>query len=183
MTMLPFSVGLNAGFALATNLLGVRLDPYLDCNFLVEIDGLLAGGFDEVSGLESQVDFDEIEEGGRNDYTHKLPTRTRYAQNLTLGHGLTDLDLLWGWYDDVTQGNIVRKSGTIFLLDRKRIPAMWWNFKDAYPVKWTGPRLQADSGAVAAEAIELVHRGLTKPPEARAWSAARGVARIAGQLI
>ena len=183
MAMLPFSVGLNAGFAAATNLLGVRLDPYLGCNFLVEIEGLLAGGFSEVSGLDSQVEFEEVEEGGRNDYTHKLPTRTKYPQNLVLTHGLTDLDWLWAWYDDVAHGIITRKNGTIFLLDRQRIPAMWWNFKDAYPVSWSGPQLQAGSGTVAVETVELVHRGISKPAESRAWSAARAAASLGGQLI
>ena len=40
---------------------------------------------------------------------------------------------------------------------------MWWDFKQAYPVKWSGPDLKADSPAVAVETIELVHRGISKP--------------------
>ena len=50
---MPF--GVNAVFAAATGALGVRLDPYLGCNFLVEIEGLLAGGFREVRGLGLMV--------------------------------------------------------------------------------------------------------------------------------
>lgn len=146
-----------------TSSLGFRTDPYLGCNFLVEIEGLLVGGFSEVSGLESQVEFDEIEEGGRNSYTHKLPTRVKYSQNLVLTHGLTDSDSLWSWYNDVTQGIVERKNGTIFLLDNRGNTAMRWDFKDAYPVSWSGPQFQADSGAVAVETVELVHRGITKP--------------------
>lgn len=173
--MLPLSLGASA--------LGFRSDPYLGCNFFVEIQGLLVGGFSEVSGLESQVEFDEIEEGGRNGYTHKLPTRVKYSQNLVLTHGLTNIDLLWSWYNDVTQGIVERKNGTIFLLDNRRIPAMWWDFKDAYPVSWSGPQFQADSGAVAVETVELVHRGITKPAASRAWSAGRAAANVAGRLF
>ena len=40
---------------------------------------------------------------------------------------------------------------------------MWWDFKEAFPVKWTGPDLRADSGSVAIESVELAHRGLSRP--------------------
>ena len=40
---------------------------------------------------------------------------------------------------------------------------MWWDFKEAYPVKYTGPDFRADSGAVAFESVELAHRGLSRP--------------------
>jgi hypothetical protein len=40
---------------------------------------------------------------------------------------------------------------------------IWWDFKEAFPVKWTGPELRADSGNVAFESIELAHRGLSRP--------------------
>ena len=43
-------IGLNAALALATSALGIRLDPYMPFNFLVEMDGLLVGGFKERVG-------------------------------------------------------------------------------------------------------------------------------------
>ena len=55
------------------------------------------------------------------------------------------------------------KNGTIYLLDKQRIPVMWWDFKEAFPFKWTGPDLRADSGSVAVESVELAHRGLSRP--------------------
>ena len=45
------SIGLNAAFSAATSLLGIRNDPYKAYNFLIEIEGLLVGGFSEVTGL------------------------------------------------------------------------------------------------------------------------------------
>jgi len=35
-----------------------------------------------------------------------------------------------------------------------------WSFKDACPVKWTGPDLRASNSAVGFETIELIHKGL-----------------------
>src|SRR5262245_2428565 len=130
-------LGMNAAFALATGALGKRLDPYLGCNFLVELDGLLTGGFSQVEGLESTLEVEDFAEGGVNGYVHKVLKRTTFP-NLVLKHGLTDLDGLWKWYDQTSRGVIRRKSGSIMLLDAQRIPVMWWDFKDALPVKWSG---------------------------------------------
>jgi phage tail-like protein len=168
------TIGFNAAFAAATSALGVRLDPYMSFNFLVEIEGLLVGGFSEVRGLEVQTEVKEYQEGGRNEYMHKLPGPTRYPNNLSLKHGLIDLETLWSWHQDVVQGTVERKNGSIYLLDAKRLPAMWWDFKEAYPVKWTGPDFNAGSGNVATETIELAHRGISKPAASSLLSAARG---------
>jgi phage tail-like protein len=156
------SVGLNTAFAALTNLLGVRLDPYQACNFLVEIEGILAGGFSECSGLQVETEFLDYREGGLNDYVHRLPGPTKYPP-LVLKHGLTQIDGLWNWHQDVTQGNIKRKNGTIYLLDHLHIPVMYWNFKDAFPTKYTGPAFSAAAAAIAFESVELAHRGLSRP--------------------
>jgi phage tail-like protein len=168
-------LGLNAAFAAGTDLLGIRFDPYMSYNFLVEIDGLLTGGFTEVTGLESEIQLEEYQEGGRNEYIHKFPTRTVYP-NLVLSHGMTAIDSLWDWYSSASKGKIKLRSGTIMLLDRKRLPITWWNFKDAYPVKWVGPQFEASNDTqVAVERVELVHRGINKPSLARGLAIARTI--------
>ena len=156
------SIGLSTAFAAVTNLLGVRADPYQAFNFLVEIEGILAGGFSECSGLQVETEFFDYREGGRNEYVHRFAGPTKYPP-LVLKHGLTQMDGLWNWHQDVTQGTINRKNGTIFLLDKQRVPVMFWNFKEAFPVKWTGPDFRADSASVAFETVELAHRGLSRP--------------------
>lgn len=177
------SLGANAAFAAVTNLLGIRNDPYMGFNFLVEIEGLLVGGFSEVTGVQGEVEVHDYREGGQNQYVHKFVGPTKYSTNLTLKHGMTDLDFLWSWYNDVSQSiengvPVERKNGSIFLLDRHRIPAMWWNFEQAYPIKWTGPELNATSNTVAAESVELVHKGIIKPDASRILSAIRGAAGV-----
>jgi len=160
------------GSRVAGALSGARQDPYLGFNFVVEIDGLLAGGFREVRGLEASVEVRDYAEGGENGYLHKLPGETRYP-NLVLSRGLSDLDTLWVWFDDVTRGVIRRRNLSILLLDQERTPGMWWDIKDALPVRWTGPRLNAEGGTeVATESLELVHRGISRPVASRALSAA-----------
>jgi phage tail-like protein len=142
--------------------LGFNADPYQVFNFLVEIGGILAGGFSECSGLQVETEFFDYREGGLNEYVHRFAGPTKYPP-LILKHGLTQLDGLWSWHQDVTRGKIERKSGTIYLLDKQRIRVMWWDFKEAFPVKWTGPDLRASSSEVAFESVELTHRGLSRP--------------------
>ncbi len=165
-------LGLNAAFAAGTNMAGIRLDPYMAYSFVVEIEGLIIGGFTEVTGLESEIELESYQEGGVNGYIHQFPRRTRYP-NLVLSHGLTDIDSLWRWYKAATAGNIQLKNGTIMLLNRQQIPMMWWNFKNAYPVKWVGPQFNAsNTTAVAVERLELVHQGIDKPLD-----------RVTGRLV
>lgn len=174
------SLGLNAAFSLTTNLVGVRADPYQVFSFFVEIEGILAGGFSECTGLQVETEFYEYREGGQNEYVHHFAGATKYPP-LILKHGLTPIDGLWMWHQDiVTQGKIERRNGTIYLLNRQRLPVIWWDFKEAFPYKWTGPELRADSGDVAVESVELVHRGLSRP---RAATAIAGGINAAGGLF
>jgi phage tail-like protein len=173
------SLGLNAAFGLVTNLLGVRADPYHGFNFLVEIEGILAGGFSECTGLEVEIEYHDYREGGVNEYVHRFAGATKYPP-LVLRHGLTPIDGLWGWHQDAAQGQITRRNGTIYLLDKRHLPVMWWDFKQAFPVKWTGPELRADASGVAFERVELSHRGLSRP---RLATALAGIgAALSGEL-
>src|SRR5919197_610625 len=35
-----------------------------------------------------------------------------------------------------------------------------WKFADAFPIKWTGPQLDADGSNIPTESLEIVHSGL-----------------------
>ncbi len=138
---------------------GNRVDPYLSYNFLVELEGLVVGGFNDVSGLQSEIEVNDYREGGMNDYIHRLAGPARYPSNLVLKHGLTDDTSLWLWHRDVRRGIIIRRNVTILLLDPSGLPVNSWTLEKAYPVRWVGPELRADSSTVAIETLELVHCG------------------------
>ncbi len=141
---------------------GNRTDPYLTFNFLVEVGGLVVGGFSEVSGLQMEIETQDYREGGVNEYIHKLWGPARFPANLSLKRGLIDSDSLWSWCQDVAQRTIVRRNVSIVLLDSTGEEKARWNFKDAYPVRWTGPDLRAGTAAVALETLDLTHRGFSK---------------------
>jgi phage tail-like protein len=137
---------------------GSRTDPYLGAHFFVEIDGIDHGGFSECSGLQAETEVTEYVEGGNNGFVHKLPGRTKYT-NITLKWGLTDSTALWEWYQDVTRGQVERKDVSVVLYDSQQTEVRRWNLREAYPVKWIGPALNASAPAAAIEALELTHHG------------------------
>lgn len=164
-------IGANIGLSLATRTSGLRIDPYQANNFVVEIAGLLVGGFAECHGLEVEMETHEYREGGQNDFLHRFVGPTRHPP-LVLKHGLSPIDGLWGWHQDVLAGTIQRRNGTIYLLNQGgRIPVMSWDILDALPLKWTGPDLNAQSATVAFESVELTHRGLVRAKQATADTA------------
>lgn len=125
---------------------------------MVEIDHLIVAGFSEVSGLSVETEVEEYREGGVNDFVHKLVKGTRHVP-IVLKRGLTDSDVLWKWHNDVVQGKITRRSGSIILFNESYDEHRRWSFEEAYPIKWIGPDLNASSSEVAIEQLELAHNG------------------------
>jgi len=159
----------------------IRFDPYVGCNFWVLSTAFVIGGFREVSGLSGNVELKSYAEGGRNGYLHQLPGEVRWP-NLVLSRGVIDSDALWSWYDDVSRGKIHRKSIIVMMLDRAGQPAMFWRVKQAIPVKWTGPALDATSDQVAVESLELAHKGIEKPLASQALTLVRAAEDVARAL-
>jgi phage tail-like protein len=121
------------------------------------------GAFTRLDGLGMEVELFEYAEGGHNDTCHFLPGRVRY-RNLVLSRGLTKQAsfLKWFWQarnhpDSVTELTVVLRSASG--LD-------WgtWAVDGAYPVRWSGPVLDARGVQVAEETVEIAHTGL-RPQE------------------
>ncbi|MBD2846102.1 phage tail protein [Paenibacillus sp. IB182496] len=127
--------------------------------FWVELDGMLVGGFTEVSGLSSETELEEYREGGVNGYVHRFPKSTSFG-TIALKRGLSGSSELWDWYQQVASGTVVRKSGSIILQHYDGDELCRWNFFEAYPTKWIGPELNAAQSDIAVESIELVHNGI-----------------------
>ena len=139
---------------------GKRNDPYGQFNFLIEIDGVVKGGFSEASGLSTDTNMIEYREGAEQQgTTRKLPGLIKYG-NIVLKRGWTKDKSLWAWRKKVIDGKTQRNSGSIVLLDEARNEALRWNFREGWPSKWEGPALNAKTSEVAVETLEIAHEGL-----------------------
>ena len=138
---------------------GDRRDPFRSFNFAVELDGIARAGFRECSGLNASQDPIEYREGTEGPTARKLPGMVKYS-NITLKWGMTDDTELWDWRKKAMTGKVERKNGSIVLLDDTGAEKMRWNFREAWPTKWTGPSFNATGNEVAIETLEIAHEGL-----------------------
>ncbi len=136
-------------------------NPYSNFNFVVEIDGVDAAAFSEVSGLDSENTPIEYRDG--NDATNaprKLPGIESYS-NVSLKRGITGSVALWTWRKEVRDGGTAFppvKNITIKLLNESgdpAVPAMTWTLTNAWPTKLTGPTLTAKGNEIAIEQLDL----------------------------
>lgn len=128
--------------------------PYTQFNFLLEIDGIVAAGFTEVSGVTMESDVIEYREGSDVTHVRKLPGLSKYG-NITLKRGFTDSAELSDWRKTVTDGQTQRKDGAIILMNEAGEPALRWEFTNAFPSKLEGATLNATANEVAMETVEL----------------------------
>lgn len=141
---------------------GQRVDPFRNFNFLVELDGIAQASFTECSGLSTTTEVIENREGGDNVTVRKLPGKTSYS-DISLKWGLTDSTELWDWRQQIVDGNVVRKNGSIVVFDlANSTEVARWNFVRAWPTKWEGPNLSAKGNDIAIDTLVLAHEGLTR---------------------
>jgi phage tail-like protein len=149
-----------------------RVDPSATFQFQVEIDGRSVASFAECGGLEMQVKYDEVREGGQNEFVHRLPSRVEYG-NLVLKRGYVAADgtgagegvsefFRWCLTGLNRQGSQVKRHDvTVSLVALGTGARVYsWVFRRCYPVKWSGPSLKATDNSLAIESLELAHEGL-----------------------
>jgi phage tail-like protein len=141
---------------------GQRMDPYRNFNFLVELDGIAQASFTECSGLGSTTEVIETREGGDNTTVRKLPGKTSYS-DITLKWGLTASTELWDWRQQVVEGDVVRKNGSIVVFDLdNHTEVARWNFVSAWPTRWESSAFSAKGNDVSVDTLVLAHEGLSR---------------------
>ena len=135
--------------------------PYGKFRYRVEIDGLDAGGFSEVTGFDASIDVMEYREGDMVQTPYKIPGLKKYG-NITLKKGLTDSMVMYEWLITGVDGPVDRKTITITSLDESEQPVTSWQVINAWPVKYTAPDFNATSSEVAIETVEIADEGMTR---------------------
>ncbi|QHI72584.1 phage tail protein [Aminipila terrae] len=135
--------------------------PHGSYRFRLEIDGLEAGGFSEVSGFDANIDVIEYREGDMVQTPMKLPGLKKYG-NITLRQGVTDSMVLYEWLIAGVDGAVERKTVTITVLDETGEAAASWQVINAWPTSYKAPDFNASSSEVAIETLEIAHEGMTR---------------------
>ena len=129
-------------------------------HFIVDWGGTRTG-FSEVSGLNITHEVVDYREGNSPvDASIKIPGRTSF-ENIILKRGIVKGDNdFFNWMKTKQNSQIERRDILIKLLDESHAPIMTWKVRRAFPVKYSGPQLQARSSEVAIEIIEIAHEGI-----------------------
>ena len=115
--------------------------------------------FQEVSGIGSEIETEDVVEGGENRYVYRLPKSVKHPK-LVLKRGIATMNSpLVKWCKSVMEAgfiaSIVALPLLVFLMNEDKIPSRAWGFAKAYPVKWEVDALNSTKNEVAIEKIEL----------------------------
>ena len=145
-----------------------QVRPFTTFNFKVvfTLDGqdepLCHAAFAECDGLEMTMEPKTYQEGGNNLAQIHLPGPVTYAQ-LTLKRGMTDDFGLWKWFDRVLERHQgLRVDGLVQVLDSVAGGDARASFllSRCLPVKLKAPALNAASGGVAVEELQVAYERL-----------------------
>ncbi|MFG2825013.1 phage tail protein [Kitasatospora sp. NPDC048365] len=149
---------------MAQPLVSPLVTPFTTAHFVLSIDGLASVNFAKCTGLAGEVGVEEYQEGGENRFAHRFPTRASYP-NLVLSQGAGPVRELWDWFAEFhVAGLVAPRDGSVMLMGSVEgvlAPVRVWAFTRGWPAKLTGPDLDAQSAAVAIDAIEIAHHGLS----------------------
>lgn len=139
-----------------------RRDPFPVYCFKVDIEGIpgATAFFKSVSGLKSETEVVDFQEGGENRFTHRLVGPTKWA-NLILKRGFAQDPALLDWRNEWASGNgKKRRSGTIAQLNTKLTEVYVWRFVDGWPCKWELSEFDASKSELSIETLEIAHHRL-----------------------
>jgi len=133
--------------------------PFTGFHFLVSFDSLPAvpvdSRFQDVSGLDVEMEMESFTEGGQNRFTWQLPKRTRYA-DIVLKRGKIADSAIVKWCRDAMENFIFFPVNiTISLLNEKHEPVQSWYVVNAIPKKWSLSNFNAEENSIVIESITL----------------------------
>jgi phage tail-like protein len=146
----------------------VRESPYGAFKFLVSLgdetdESKFLGGFSDVSGLGTEINYSEYRNGNDKVNTARKIANTFKQEDVTLKRGLIGATTLFEWVKRVREGAIEGRTVIIKLLDEagSSTPVAIFKLTNAQPKKWVGPTLAAKGGGeVAMEELHLTHEGI-----------------------
>lgn len=126
-------------------------------HFNVEIDGMEAMRFSEVSGLSMERQMITYKDGLSATKGNTYLPGARGDINLTLKRGVTPAGSeLYQWFSSIQVTAVDKKNIQISLMNETgEAPVVTWKVIDAFPLKMEAPGFSATSNDVAIESLTL----------------------------
>jgi phage tail-like protein len=114
--------------------------------------------FQEVSGLDVEMEMETYMEGGQNRFTWQLPKRTRYS-DLVLKRGMFMGSGIIAWCQNALENFVFQPVNlTVALLNSDHVPVQAWYVVNAIPKKWSISNFNAEENSVVVESITLSYQ-------------------------
>lgn len=114
--------------------------------------------FQEVSGLDVEMEMETFLEGGQNRFTWQLPKRTRYA-DITLKRGIFIGSGIILWCKNALENFKFEPANiTIALLNEQHLPLQAWYIVNAIPKKWSVSSFNAQENSIVVESLTLSYQ-------------------------
>jgi phage tail-like protein len=130
--------------------------------FNVKVDGSSSdtdASFQEVSGLNKEMNIEEVNTSGENHSEYRLPSTAKYPK-LVLKRGIasTNSELI-AWcqitIDSDLSKPIKTKNISLTLTNENGESCMSWHFVKAYPIKLSFPDLKSKENSILLETLEF----------------------------
>lgn len=137
--------------------------PIVGFHFRVTFENIASSpedvAFQEVSGLNVDVEMESLVEGGENRFTHQLPTRTKFS-DLTLKRGVPPVQSgLYLWMkSSLDLFTFLPANLTVALLNEEHNPISLWHVVNAVPKRWDYSNLNAEQSSLFIETMVLSYQ-------------------------
>jgi phage tail-like protein len=123
-------------------------------NFSVEINGVTAGYFKNVDGINAELEVIEFQDGD-DTYLRKRPGRAKFG-DVTLKKGYIVTQDLQDWWEAARKGEYERKDISVVLKDNANEEVRRWNLFGCWPKAWKVSALDGKGNDVVTEEITFV---------------------------
>ena len=114
--------------------------------------------FQEVGGLEMDMEMETIKEGGQNRFDWELPVKTQYS-NLVLKRGMFIGSGILMWCKNAFENFVFEPINiTITLLNDRHLPIQSWFVVNAIPKNWSISNFDAEKSSLVIETITLKYQ-------------------------
>ncbi|EMS32774.1 hypothetical protein C943_00780 [Mariniradius saccharolyticus AK6] len=114
--------------------------------------------FQEVSGLDMEMQMETFAEGGQNRFDWQLPVKARYT-DIVLKRGMFIGSGILMWCKNAFENFVFEPVNIIIsLLNENHIPIQSWYVVNAIPKKWSVSSFNAEQSSIVVESITLSYQ-------------------------
>lgn len=136
--------------------------PLPKFHFNVEWGGTQIG-FQEVSGLNQELEILEYREGSSPEYFKKKMPGMHKLSDVTLKRGVFhNDDEFYQWYNTNALSTVEKRDITISLLNEVHEPVIVWKVKDCFITSLKFTDLKAEENAIAITEVVIANHGVTQ---------------------